>query len=94
MHSLNIQQRKTKKTDRENKMSEQKVDMDYIFLHGYIRNIFSDTQVCAHQLRVDRSIRPTEKNIQNHAKLGRMKEMEGGNRSGTRTGPALGGWGN
>ena len=75
-------------------MSEQKVDMDYIFLHGYIRNIFSDTQVCAHQLRVDRSIRPTEKNIQNHAKLGRMKEMEGGNRSGTRTGPALGGWGN
>ena len=58
-------------------MSEQKVDMDYIFFHGYIRNIFSDTQVRANQLRVDRSIRPAEKNIHNHAKLGKMKEIGG-----------------
>ena len=38
--------------------------MEYISLHGYIRNTPSDTEVQAeHQLRVDRSTRPVEKNI-------------------------------
>ena len=43
-----------KKTEqRQNKVAEQKVDMEYFSLHG-----------CAHhQLRVDRSTRPVEKNI-------------------------------
>ena len=63
MHSLNIQQKKTK-LNRENKAAEQKVDMEYFSLHGYIRNVSSDTQVRAqHQLRADRSTRPAEKNI-------------------------------
>jgi len=30
-------------------------DMEYISLHGYIRNIPSDTEVNEHQLRADRS---------------------------------------
>ena len=52
--------------------------MEYISLHGYIRNTSSDTEVHAeHQLRADRSTRPVEKNIQNHAKLSRMKELGG-----------------
>ena len=41
-----------------------------------IRNAPSDTEVHAeHQLRVHRSTWPVQKNIQNHAKLGRMKEL-------------------
>ena len=52
--------------------------MEYISLHRYNRNTPSDTEVHAeHQLRADRSTCPVEKNIQNHAKLGRMKELEG-----------------
>ena len=40
----------------ENKMTEEWVDVEYISLHGYIRNTPSDTEVHAkHQLRVDRS---------------------------------------
>ena len=43
--------------------------VEYISLHEYIRNTPSDTEVHAeHQLRV-------EKNIQNHAKLDRTKEL-------------------
>ena len=39
----------------ENKMVEEWVDMEYIFLHGYIRNTPSDTEVLAeHKLRTDR----------------------------------------
>ena len=69
--------------------------MEYIFLHGYIRNITSDTEVHAeHQLRAVRRTWPEEKNIQNHTKLSRMKELGEKNRSVSRTGPALGGWGN
>ena len=50
--------------------------MEYISLHGYIRNTLSDTEVHAeHQLRVDRGTRPEEKKIQNHSKLSRMKEL-------------------
>ena len=38
-------------------MAEEKVDVKYISLHGYIRNTPSDTEGNAeHQLRVDRSI--------------------------------------
>ena len=54
------------------------MDVEYISLHGYIRNIPSDTEVLAeHQLRADRSTWPVEKNIQNHAKLGRTRELGG-----------------
>ena len=67
--------------------------MEYISFHRHIRNTPSDTEVHAeHQLRADRSIGPEEKNIQNHVKLGRMKELGwGGDRSVSRTGPVLGG---
>ena len=59
-------------------MAEDQVDVEYISLHGCFRNTPSDTEVHAeHQLRVDRSAWPVEKNIQNHAKLGRMKELGG-----------------
>ena len=45
-------------------MAEEKVDMEYISLHGYIRNTPSDMEVYAeHQLKVDRSTWPGEKNI-------------------------------
>ena len=37
-------------------MAEELVDVEFIPLHGYIRNTPSDTEVCAeHQLRADRS---------------------------------------
>ena len=37
-------------------MSEEQVDVEYISLHGYIRNTPSDTEVHAeHQLTVDSS---------------------------------------
>ena len=37
-------------------MAEEKVDVEYLSLHGYIRNTPSDTEVHAeHPLRVDRS---------------------------------------
>ena len=37
-------------------MAEEQVEVEYISLHGYIRNTPSDTEVHAeHQLRVDRS---------------------------------------
>ena len=46
------------------------MDVEYISLHGYIRNTVSDTKVHAeHQLRADRSTCPAEKNIWNHTKL-------------------------
>ena len=52
--------------------------MEYIFLHEYIRNTPSDTEVYAeHQVRPDRRTCPVEKNIYNQAKLGRMKELGG-----------------
>ena len=45
-------------------MAEESVDVEYISLHGYIRNAPSDTEVHAeHQLRLDRSTRAVEKNI-------------------------------
>ena len=40
----------------ENKMAKEKVDVEYISLHGYIRNTPSDTEVHAkHQLRAERN---------------------------------------
>ena len=52
--------------------------MENISPHGYTRNTPSDTEVHAeHQLRVDKSTCQEEKNIQNHAKLRRMKELGG-----------------
>ena len=54
-------------------------DVEYISLHGYIRNTASDTEVHAErQLREDRSIWPVENNIWNQEKLSRMKELVGG----------------
>ena len=54
------------------------MDVEYISLHRYIRNTPSDTEVHAeHQLRADKSTCPVEKNIENPAKLGRMKELGG-----------------
>ena len=51
------------------------MDVEYISLHGYIKNTPSDTEVHAEQqLRADRSTQPAE-NIQNHTKLSRMKEL-------------------
>ena len=45
-------------------MAEEWVNVEYISLHGYIRNTPSDTEVHAeNQLRVDRSTLPEEKNI-------------------------------
>ena len=45
-------------------MAEEQVDVEYISLHGYIKNTPSDTEVHAeHQLRADRSAWPEEKNI-------------------------------
>ena len=50
-------------------MAEEQVYVEYLSLHEYIRNTPSDTEVHAeHQLRVDRSNWPAEKNIYNHAK--------------------------
>ena len=59
-------------------MAEEEVDVEYTSLHGYIKNTPSDTEVYAeHQLRADRSTWPEEKNMQNHAKLSRTKELGG-----------------
>ena len=52
--------------------------MEYIHFHRYVRNTPSDRKVHAeHQLRADRRTLPEEKNIQNQAKLSRMKELGG-----------------
>ena len=57
---------------------EEQVDVEYISLHGYIRNTPSDTEVHAeHQLRADKSIWTVGKKTQNHAKLSRVKELGG-----------------
>ena len=45
-------------------MAEEQVDVEYISLHGCFRNTPSDTEVHAeHQLSVDRSAWPVEKNM-------------------------------
>ena len=55
------------------------MDAEHISLHRYIRNAPSDTEVLAeHHLRADRSAWPLEKHIWKHEKLGRMKELGGG----------------
>ena len=62
--------------------------MEYISLHGYIRNTPSDTEVHAeHQLRADKSIWTVGKKTQNHAKLSRTEEREG--KTGVSVGLAL-----
>ena len=44
------------KTENRNKMMEEEVDVEYLSLHGYIRNTPSDTEGHAeYQLRADRS---------------------------------------
>ena len=65
-------------------MVEEWVDVEYLSLSlslslsQYIRNAPSDTEVRAeHQVRVERSTWPVEKNIWKHPKLSRMKELVG-----------------
>ena len=44
------------KTENRNKMMEEEVDVEYLSLHGYIRNTPSDTEGHAeHQMRADKS---------------------------------------
>ena len=75
---------------RDRKMAEEHVNMECISLHGCIRNTPSDTEGLAeHQLRVGKSPWPLERNIQIHAKFGRMKG-EVGKRRVSRTVPAHG----
>ena len=41
---------------KENKRAEEFMEVEYVFLHGYIRNTTSDTEVHAeHQLKAKRS---------------------------------------
>ena len=62
----------------ENKMAEESADVEHTSLQGCIRNTPSDTEVHAqHQLRAVRRTWPAERTIQNRAKLGRMKELQG-----------------
>ena len=54
------------------------MDVEYISLHGYTKNTPSDTEVhTEHQLRADRRTWAVEKNIYNHMKPGRMKDLGG-----------------
>ena len=40
------------------------MDVEYIFLHGYIRNTTSDTEIHAeHQLRADQKPKPEVKEV-------------------------------
>ena len=51
-------------------MAEEQVDVEYISLHRCIRNTPSDTEVLAeHQLKVYRSTRPPEKNIDHQKRI-------------------------
>ena len=83
-------------SQREKKMVEAEVDVECISLHGHIRNAPSDTEACAeHQLRVGRSARQWERYTE--PRKTRRDEGRKGNRRVrrvSRTGPALGGWGN
>ena len=61
------------------------------------RYTFRHKRHAQYQLRMERNTSPMEKNTEYHTKLGRTEELGGGgrrNRSVSRTGPALGGWGN
>ena len=78
-------------------MTVEEVDVEYISLHRYIRNAPSDTEVHAeHQLRADRKriyrgkeyIKPCKTRQDEGTRRG-----GGGNRSVSRTGPALSGRG-
>ena len=83
-HLLSKQTKKKKKKDGiklrrgENKIVKELVEVEYISLHGYIRNTPSDTEVHAErQLREDRRTWPAEKNIETHTKHGRTEELGG-----------------
>ena len=79
----------------ENKMAGDQVDVEYLFLQQYMRNTPSETEMHAeHQLRVDRSIWQWKRKYRTMHKLLRGRNWgggggAGGNRSVTRTGPAL-----
>ena len=62
---LRIREMQIKTSMKEHKMAEEEVDMEYISLHGYIRNKPSDTEVHAEdQLRVGSTCRvPAEKDM-------------------------------
>ena len=69
------------------------MDLEYISLHGYIRNTPSDPEVHAeHQLRADRSAWPEERIYRTMQNSIRQRNW-GENRSVRRIAPALGRWG-
>ena len=82
--------------------AEDWVDVEYIFLHGYISNTPSDRKVhVERQLRVDRSTWPVCVRVCGGGGIHRTKKnSDEGWRNGveirsvTRAEPALGGWGN
>ena len=51
--------------------------MEHTSLHGYIRNTFSDRNACRTPAESGQESLTSVKNIQTHAKLGRMKEPAG-----------------
>ena len=70
------------------------MDVEYLSLHGYIRNTPSDTEVRAeHQLGADRSTLASGKEYIEPGKTRQDKGTRGRNRTVRRTAPALGGWG-
>ena len=59
-------------------MQEESVDVEYLSLHGHIRNAPSGTEVHAeHQLGADRRTWAAEKAISSHIKPGKTKELGG-----------------
>ena len=56
-------------------MAEEWVDMEYISLHGYIRN--THRSACRITAESGQEYLTRGKNIQTHAKLSRMKEVGG-----------------
>ena len=73
-------------------MAEEQVDVEYMSLHGYIRDTPSDTEVHAeYQLRVPVC---RGKEYIDPCKTQYDEGSCGENRSVSRTGPALGRWGN
>ena len=76
-------------------MVEKKADVEYISLHGCIRDIPSDTKAMHNTSWKWRGVLDQWKRIYGTTQnsVG-QRNWVGGNRSVSRTGPALGGWGN
>ena len=70
-------QKKTSPQNRENKMVEEEVDMEYISPWTHQEYTFRHRGAPRTPAETDRSTWPVGKNTQNHAKLSRMKELGG-----------------